>query len=334
MSTDNLLQLAAGSRRPDWYRLLLEYGVKQDHTERYGGVWDSIMCSDFVNDTSKRYESLTIDTYRLLWDSYEERPWLIDFISRGGAYSTSKRRWATEAVWLFRQSQFHLFGSELSHFRYALLKGTFTNFIWDANLEGLLWMKDILHTQSGAQLFEDLQNGNFNLLRTFFGNTRLVRPRNIGVDILSALSLFGVDVDACMAREFLRFPLDVVECCWPGERLKKTVTFSNQGASGYTLGWDWNYVESAPGYLLVSELPALTVDSDMKLNYDDENPHLRHENGPLYVNRHDRAKIFTNTGVEKWPPRFKRRAAKKERKELARLGQKPTRTKMPGSWVP
>lgn len=328
---DTFLQFAASWRRPDWYRLLLAYGVKPDSGEQYGGVWESITHCYVACNGLEPLQSCTVYTYQLLWENYDESSHVLEYVSSGRAHLTRQNRWSSEAVWLFKQSQFHLFGSELANFRYALLRGTFVNFIWDMNLEGLQWLKETLHTLAGAQLFEDLGNGNFNILETFFKDTGLAQPQNIGVEIISALSLFGVDIEACMKREFLEFPFGVVE--GHGLQLKKRVTFSKQRASGYALDWVWIYDQSAPGYLLLSELSAFSVDSDIHLCFHDDN-WLDCGIGPLYANCYDRAKVWRNTGVEKWPPRFERRRAKKERKERARSGQKPTRTKMPGSWVP
>ena len=117
--------------------------------------------------------------------------------------------------------------------------------------------------------------------------------------------------------------------------------FSKEGVHGFDLAWEWIHDQSASGHLLVSELTAFTVDSD-GLNSLDERFADREVDGfdgfgPLYENRYDTAQRYffsENSGVEKWPPRFARRAAKKERKERARLGQKQTRSKMPGSWIP
>lgn len=249
---------------------------------------------------------------------------------------TQQHRWSSEAVWLFHQSDLHLFGSELADFQDAVLRGMLIRFIWDMNITGLEWLAGKLHTPAGARLLGDLGNGNFELLRTFFADARLVQPQDIGRAIILALSMFGVDVEACMARECLRFPLAVVECCWPEERLKKTIKFSKQGASGNTLDWNWIHDESALGHLLVSELAALTVDSDIHLSYCYRGM-PDYGIGPLYANRHDTVKFHVkvkDSGVENWSPRFERRRAKKERKERAGSVQKLTRTKMPGSWVP
>jgi hypothetical protein len=301
-------------------------------------MWQSITHSD-MNIESMVYTARALATYRLVWEDYEERLLALHWLSSGHAYLTQQHRWSSEAVWLFHQSDLHLFGSELANFQDAVVRGMLINFIWDMNIKGLEWLAGKLHTPAGARLLEDLGNGNFELLRTFFADERLVQPQDIGRAIVVALSMFGVDVEACMAREFLRFPLGVVECCWLGKRLKKTVKFSKQGASGNTLDWNWIHDESAPGHLLVSELAAFTVNSDMQLGYHDNLPsyYRGQGNGPLWMNRHDRAKLYDEidrNGGGKWPPRFERRRAKRERKERARSGQKPTRTKMPGTWIP
>lgn len=119
---------------------------------------------------------------------------------------TQQHRWSSEAVWLFHQSDLHLFGSELADFQDAVLRGMLIRFIWDMNITGLEWLAGKLHTPAGARLLGDLGNGNFELLRTFFADARLVQPQDIGRAIILALSMFGVDVEACMARECLRFP--------------------------------------------------------------------------------------------------------------------------------
>jgi hypothetical protein len=284
------------------------------------------------------YQSLTIDTYRLIWEDYEEKPRLLEYISSGEAYSTLQNSWSSEAVWLFQQSQLHLSGPELDHFRYAVLRGVLVNFIWDTNVEGLHWLKKTLHTPAGAHLLQALNNGECGLLGSIFKDLRLIQPWDIGEAIISALLLLGIDIGACIRRELLQFPLSVAESYY-GFRLRKRITFAKQIISGHTLDWAWIYDQSAPGYLLTSELAAFTVNSDMQLSYDN-NIFLGYRgqgNGPLWMNRHDRAKIYDEIdrkGGGKWPPRFERRRAKRERKERARSGQKPTRTKMPGSWIP
>jgi hypothetical protein len=321
---------------PDQYRMLLGYGVKPDHGEQYHGVWQSITHSD-SSDRSEEYQRRSVDTYRLLLADYEERSYLLRYLSTGGAYLTKQRRWSSEAVWLFHQSEVHLAGQELANFQDAVLRGVFVNCVWDMNHKGLEWIQGLLHTPTGTRLCESLNNGDFGLLDTFFADCRLVQPRKVGTDIISALVLLGIDIEACMIREFLRFPFGVVTNRW--WLLDKRVIFSKEGVHGFDLKWEWVHQQSAPGYLLVSELTSFTVDSDGQLSYVDERfPHQRHFGiGPLYYNRHDNATFWStheNSGLEKWPPRFKRRAAKKERKERARLGQKQARSKMPGSWVP
>lgn len=322
------------SRRPDWYRLLLGCGVKPDYGENYDGVWESITHCD-RNDKSEEYQRRTVDTYRLLWEDYEERSYILDFVSKGKAYLTRQNRWPSEAVWLFHQSELHLVGKELANFQDAVLRGIFVNCIWDMNHEGLEWLKEMLHTPAGARLFKDLGSGDLELLHTFFADQRVVVSREVGAAVISALLFFGVDVEMCMTREFLRLPLGVVKSQW---QYSKRLTFSNEGDGGYALDWEWIYDQSAPGYLLVSELTAFTVDSDYQLTVVDDRLHREFfGTGPLYANRYDTLRywmIFENSGAEKWPPRFERRRQKKERKERARSGLKRMRTKMPGSWVP
>lgn len=279
---------------------------------------------------SKQYEILTIDTYRLLWTDYEGSSRLLESIRQGVPWWTRELRWFSVGVWLFQQSPNYLFGSELAMFRHAALRGMFVNFVWDTNSEGLQWLGEVIHTSAGVRLVEDICNGSISLLKTFFGERRLVQPHDIGPTIISALSVFDIDVEACISQELAEFSLGVITC--PGWRLDKKITFSKQGLSGPTLDWVWIFDHSAPGYLLLTALPSLTIDSDAHLPcHGDYLPHKRY--GPLFRNRHDRAKIHLNTEEAKWRPRFEQRAAEKERKKRARLGQKPERTRMPGSWV-
>lgn len=312
--------------------------MKPDHGEQYHGVWESIVQSDST-DRSEEYKTRSVDTFRLLWDDYEEHSHLLNKLSTGSAFLTEQRRWSSEAVWLFHQSEAHLAGQELANLQDAVLKGVFINCIWDMNHKGLEWIQGILHTPAGTRLFESLNNGDFGLLDTFFAHWRLAQPRKVGTDIISVLVLFGIDIEACMIREFLEVPSGVVTSRWG--LLNKRVTFSKEGVHGFNVVWEWVYQQSAPGYLVVSELTAFTVDSAYLLSPIDERFPRRelHGIGPLYMNRHDTVKFnllcgYGDFGVEKWPPRFERRAAKKERKERARLGQKQARSKMPGSWVP
>lgn len=295
-------------------------------------MWEDVLTGYVTCNGLDSIPSCTVDTYRLLWEGYEERPHILEMLGSGNAHLTLQGQWEIEAKWLFQESTNHLSGSELANFRSAILRGTFINFVWDSNSKGLQWIEETLYTPAGAQFFEDIGNGNFNLLETFFGDTRLVQPQDIGAVIVWALSLLGVDIEACIKQELLRCPFGIVEarCC--GRRLKKKVTFVKHDASGYALTWDWIYDESAPGYLLASVFGAFSVDSVLSF-YGDNSP--AHAIGPLRANRHDHAKhSWRQVGEEQWPQRFERRAAKKERKEHARLGQKAIHRKMPGSWVP
>lgn len=321
--------------------MLLGYGVKPDHEDQYHGVWHSITHSD-SNDRSEKHQKRSIDTLRLLFDDYEEKSYLLRAISTGVASFTGQHRSSIEAVWLFHQSEAHLVGPELANFQDAVLSGVLINCIWDMNWEGLEWIKDILHTPAGARLCEKLSSGDFRLLDTFFADRRLAQPRRIGTDITSALLLLGIDVEACLIQEFLQVPFGVVKTrSWPRKPLlDKRVTFLKEGEHSVNLEWEWIHDQSAPGHLLVSELTAFTVDSDHRLIPSPEEFVIPNhpEHSPLYSNRHDTAQRYSfflkNSGKEKWPPRFARRAAKKERKERARLGQKQVRSIMPGTWVP
>jgi hypothetical protein len=317
--------------------MLLGYGVRPDHGEQYHGVWQSITHCDFTNNKSEDYQRRSVDTYRLIMADYEERSYLLKFFSSGNAFLTQQHRWSIEAVWLLDQSEFHVAGQELANLQDAVLRGVFVNCVWDMNHKGLEWIQGILHTPAGTRLCESLNNGDFGLFNTFFADWRLVQPRKVGTDIISALLLFGIDIEACMIREFLQSPFGMVK--YHGRLLDKRVVFSKEGEHRFDLDWEWVHDQSAPGYLLVSELTAFTVDSDHHLtSFDEEFSHPKQTGiGPLYSNRHDTAKprlLYENLGVGKWPPRFERRAAKKEHKERARLGQKQARSKMPGSWVP
>ena len=319
--------------------MLREYGVKPDYGGRYYGVWKSMTYCDWPNDRSEKYRNRSVDTYRLLLADYEEVSDILEYFSAGRAFLTLKHRWSSEAVWLFYQSEVHLAGQELANFQDAVLRGVFVSCVWDMNHEALGWIQEILHTPAGSRLFESLSSGEFRLLDTFFADYRLAKPREIGKTIVSALLLLGIDVEACVIQEFLQHSSGVVKS--RSRLLDKRVMFSKEGVHGFDLDWEWIHDQSAPGHLLVSELTAFTVDSD-GLNSLDERFADREVDGfdgfgPLYENRYDTAQRYffsENSGVEKWPPRFARRAAKKERKERARLGQKQTRSKMPGSWIP
>jgi hypothetical protein len=336
ISADQYLQLAAEQRRPDWYRMLLGYGVRPDHGDNYHGVWQSITCHEVANAKSEDYQRRSVDTYRLLWDDYEERSFLLGIFSSGFAFMTQQHRWSSEAVWLFHQSENHLVGPELANFQDAVLRGVLLSCIWDMNHKGLEWIQGILHTPAGTRLCESLNNGNLGLLNTFFTDRRLLQPWKVGTNILSALLLLGIDIEACMIREFLQYPSGIVES--RSRRPDKRVIFSKKGELEFDLDWEWIHNQSNPAHLLVSELTAFTLDSDCLLNFVDESIDIPNKElygtGPLYYNRYDTAKCYSSSGGEKWPPRFARRAAKKERKERARLGQKQARSRMPGAWVP
>ena len=317
--------------------MLLEYGVKPDYGEQYHGVWQSITHRDLIRNEPKDYQRRSVDTYRLLLADYEEHAYLLNYFSTGQAFLTQRHRWSSEAVWLFHQSEVHLAGHELANFQDAVLRGVFVNCVWDMNHEGLEWIQGVLHTPAGTRLFESLNNGDFGLLDTFFADCHLVQPRKVGTDIISALVLLGIDIEACMIQEFLQSPFGIVKSHWG--LLDKRVTFSKKGGQEFDLDWEWVHDQSAPGQLLVSELTAFTVDSDYQLTpIDERSPYGKHNGiGPLYENRYDTLRFrvrYENSEVEKWPPRFERRAAKKERKERARHGQKQVRSKMPGAWVP
>ena len=210
--------------------MLIGYGVKPDHGEQYHGVWESIVLSD-SSDRSEEYKTRSVDTFRLLWDDYEEHSDLLNSLSTGSAFLTQSRRWSSEAVWLFHQSEAHLAGQELANLQDAVLRGVFINCIWDMNHKGLEWIQGILHKPAGTRLCESINNGDFGLFNTFFENWHLLQPCKVGTNIISALLLLGIDIEACMIREFLKVPFGVVKSR-PGT-LDKRVIFSKEGGHGF-----------------------------------------------------------------------------------------------------
>jgi hypothetical protein len=65
--------------------MLLGYGVKADHGDQYGGVWQSITHYDAYN-RSEEYQRRSFDTYRLVFDDYEEHSYLLKMFSNGRAF--------------------------------------------------------------------------------------------------------------------------------------------------------------------------------------------------------------------------------------------------------
>lgn len=136
-----------------------------------------------------------------------------------------------------------------------------------------------------------------------------------GEKFIALLAFWGCDVEAC-----IRMELEALEdgCLTVDEKhpMPRKVVFTGDRHQGWSLGWEWAYDFQNIGYGLVSEYSNLAADVDLVREW------------PFYD------QIYGSRSLAgRRMQRFNRRMAAKARKEQTRLGQKKTRSKMPGAWL-
>jgi len=145
----------------------------------------------------------------------------------------------------------------------------------------------------------------------------------VGEAFLDIIAGLGIDIAERFNKELEKYPNDVLvpNAPWlnksePDRRLDFVYT---RGV-GWRLGWEWMYDDEAPGYLLVSEFSSLAADMYWTIGY---------ETFPF-----SEVDLGEEWEEKRWQKsRFDRRCAAKTRKELARMGLKQPRSKMPGRWI-
>jgi hypothetical protein len=312
--------VAAIYRRTDVYELLLQYGVRPDPASLS-------LIFHYILSSTRRSSSITasrrIDTYRLLLNDYEDYP--SRFVDKAGiANFCSKDHWAFEVTWLVRESPNYICGPDLTRFQLEILTRSLTGFIVDMNVEGLHWLKGIFQTPIGGLFLKQLHQGDISILKGVFSSPDLLKPDDWGSRVVSALTIIGFDVERYLGNELSRLQDGRVHCDI-SHRPAKLLTLNRSMPDAYTLDWTWDLDRTNPLFLLISEMSAFTVDSVLRIGRISSN------DAPFREARWEQP--YSNIVIDPWPARFKRRQAKKARKERARSGQKRNRSKMPGSWV-
>jgi hypothetical protein len=109
----------------------------------------------------------------------------------------------------------------------------------------------------------------------------------------------------------------------------RKVVFDYTPGVGWRLGWEWEYDKELAGYLVASEFSGLAADTykagEVGFTIFGESVDSLSEGWPW--------ESFRVRDEWQQTARFDRRNAAKARKELARMGLKQSRSKMPGSWI-
>lgn len=172
------------------------------------------------------------------------------------------------------------------------------------------------------------QAGRFLLLPTNPFRRLTVDSEYIGVAFINLLAGLQLDIETCMALESQHYSGNPswVRCPGEGFVLGTRIEFERREDKSWTLRWEWDYEEDAPGYHVVSSFNALSGDVFSYGRRPVDWP-FRDDFEPLedqeHMDREDRKRTT----------QFLRRVAAKTRKERARNGEKLSRSKMPGAWV-
>jgi hypothetical protein len=214
-----------------------------------------------------------------------------------------------EAQWLWQKSLELFVGADLRSNQRVIIRRFWSSVargdhpLWhESQFPVFLMNRDIL---------SDIQYGHCQIFQGVFTVCGQSSSSYIvGARFLEWLMYLDLDPELCVASELADPELSSV---FFGE---KRIVFERNWEQKWVLGFEWVFDHEAPCYSLLSEYPALTVES-----------HWPHDYWPFPKWNERRS---WNTVVRS--ALFNRRMAAKERKERARLGQKQPQSQMPGTW--
>ena len=225
--------------------------------------------------------------------------------------------------WLWDYITTNYSGSELATLQVIIFRD-FTQYIAkDGEIDKLSATLQLLVPKMAKPklLLDGIALGNIGALESVWDALYAVEDlsQKIGSCYMALLTSLGVDVKHSIEAELEKLPGWILQDKG-GILLDRKVLFYQNEEQEWVLRWEWVLDKEAFGHDLCSEFPQITLcsfgsdwpfhDHYWDLPYDD-----RHHEGP------------------NWDARYARRIANTTRKELARTGQKRTRSKMPGAWI-
>lgn len=210
-------------------------------------------------------------------------------------------------------------------------------------LQSMLW--DILETSSSEEQHDKVARfveraspetiqryvqGKFSLMGLIMMPWHSLDSQGHGTMVLEVLRSLNLDIQACISMEVRLWP----ERRFDGFQIKKKlIVFEPLDDQNWRLQWVWDLDPHAPGYLLVSEHIGLGPETFVGSLYTDKKGYFIQGDRWPFSSAKPRFD-FHNYHIKgtQWENRFKRREARKARKERARNGQKITRSRLPGAW--
>jgi hypothetical protein len=263
-----------------------------------------------------------IDTLRLLlleFDAVDDLELTLrPFLTTSFKFYVIKSLNTVEWLWNHAALAFH--GTELVCFRAELVRMLVCSYEvdFDENNE----RHELLVKLMDDQMVTEYLKGTYTLLPLLVVYCKSVDSQWLGEAFLALLANLNLDVDACMAMELERYPGGLVVRKRFGE--ERRVIFEKNQTQGQILRWEWVCDPHSPGYHVASEFNALAGDADYLSDFS-EWPfpdYYQYDHTHQYIQQRELDQV----------QRFDRRTASKARKERARTGQKPLRSKMSGTW--
>jgi hypothetical protein len=296
-------------------QLLLEYGVKPEHT--HGG-------STPLN-SALRYGSYTsftdvIDTLRYV---FNDKTMIEDF-NRWQWQNHVGEVWdANMAQWFWRQSQHVLSGGDRTQLQCYIFRRTWYSFALClcVGIEWKSFAQEIPEFAMDTEFLKELERGRCKLLQAVFEECHAAsRSYVIGDELVKWLDRSGVDVNTCISNELVDMFEGIVDILYG----KGRVVFEPRGNQGWTLGFEWVFDPEETGYLIASEYPALGDENRYGISWSF---HDRGYQYPWYQDEESGRRDHQRN------ERFKRRMATKARKKYAQEWRNLPQSKMPGEWI-
>jgi hypothetical protein len=294
-------------------QLLLEYGVKPEHT--HYGITPLNFALIFGNFTSS---TDGIDTVRYFFndktmvEDFNHWRWQ-DYL--GGEWD------ANMAQWFWQQSQHVLSGGDRTQLQCYIFRRTWYSFAFclgDGN-EWKYFAQGFPGFAMDTEVLQALESGRCKLLQAVFDRCCATSESYIiGNELVKWLDRSDVDVKTCISNELAGMFEGIVNILYGEGR----VVFEPHGNQGWTLGLEWVFDPEETGYLIVSEYQALGVENYYGINWP------FYDRGYPWVSDED--------FIERYPKkneRFERRVATKARKKYAQEWRNLPQSKMPGEWM-